>query len=186
MGAGKYPNGQTRTGPSWEFSIQAFRPSSRQRLQPVPHESLVERVERAGRGARSGLNSRTGVADLLPETMYGQNKLRRSPRMALDNRIRVSHQNSAGEDCCVWGRCLDIAKHGLRFEVPIAIPVRSYVCFHVHGLDFQGSGSVRFCDRRGLNYIVGLEFSGALQWHGNSPVRQSSTAHSIPSSAPAS
>jgi hypothetical protein len=52
----------------------------------------------------------------------------------------------------------------MRAEVSQPIDKQTYVSLQCAALGLQGTASVRTCTRKGAKYVVGLEFSGGLQW----------------------
>jgi hypothetical protein len=73
-------------------------------------------------------------------------------------------KDRTGEDKYVTGRSLDISASGLRVEVSHPIDKQTYVTLQCAALALHGTASVRTCARKGLKYVVGLEFSGGMKW----------------------
>jgi hypothetical protein len=67
-------------------------------------------------------------------------------------------------DQFVTGRSLDVSPSGMRVEVAAPIEKQTYVTVQCPALSLHGRASVRTCARKGVKYVVGLEFSGGLQW----------------------
>jgi len=59
---------------------------------------------------------------------------------------------------------MDISPSGMRAEISEPIDKQTYVTLQGAVLGVQGTASVRSCARKGTKYILGLEFSGGLQW----------------------
>jgi hypothetical protein len=62
------------------------------------------------------------------------------------------------------GRALNISASGMRVEVGDSIEQRTYVTVQCAALGLHGRASVRSCTRKGMKYILGLEFSAGLKW----------------------
>lgn len=90
------------------------------------------------------------------------NRLRRSPRIPLRDRVQLSWTAADGTPCYATGMTTDVSERGLRIESPNPLPERSIIAFRLANHRLHGSGSVRSCQRIGLNYTIGLEFSGGL------------------------
>ena len=52
----------------------------------------------------------------------------------------------------------------MRVEVPEQIEKQTYVTVLCAALGLHGRASVRNCSRKGMKFIVGLEFSAGLEW----------------------
>lgn len=91
--------------------------------------------------------------------------LRRHERKPFPASIRVSWQDRLGNDKSVMTRSFDISKTGVRFELHEALPLRSGVMVRGDKLGLQTRASVRFCERKGPKYSVGVEFAGGYHWH---------------------
>ncbi len=61
-------------------------------------------------------------------------------------------------------RSFDISESGLRFECIEALPLRSDVTLRSDKLGLQTRASVRFSERKGLKYAIGVEFTGGYRW----------------------
>ena len=90
------------------------------------------------------------------------NRLRRSPRVPLHDRVQLSWTGDDGNSYYANGTTTDVSEKGLRLESPNPVPERSMVAFRLSKHALHGSGSVRSCHRSGLNYAIGIEFSGGL------------------------
>jgi hypothetical protein len=90
--------------------------------------------------------------------------LRRHARAEKASPVQVVWQDRSGVDRFVTGRSLDISPSGMRVEVSQAIDKQTYVTLQCVALGLRGTASVRSCTRKGTKYILGLEFSGGLQW----------------------
>lgn len=86
--------------------------------------------------------------------------LRREERTEKSSPVQLIWKDRAGTDRYVSGRSLDVSASGMRAEIGEAIDKQTYVTISCLGLGVQGSASVRSCTRKGMKFIVGLEFSG--------------------------
>ena|SRR5579859_5552654 len=93
-----------------------------------------------------------------------QRDLRRHQRSAKSAPIQIIWRDRQGEDKFVSGRIIDISESGIRAEVGHPLEKQTYVTLHSPSLGLQGAASVRTCSRKGMKYLVGLEFSGGLKW----------------------
>jgi hypothetical protein len=57
------------------------------------------------------------------------------------------------------GKCLDSSESGLRVQVADEIPVGSTVFVRGESLGVSESARVRFCRRKGVNFVLGLEYT---------------------------
>ena len=96
--------------------------------------------------------------------MIPKKERRRDVRYPIEERIEVLWQEERGDPYILRCRCLDVSAGGLRIEVPNRIPARTKVNFIFDQAAFAGSGSVRYCIGKGLNYILGIEFCGGLRF----------------------
>jgi len=96
--------------------------------------------------------------------MSREGDLRRHARAEKSSPIQIVWQDRAGADRFVNGRTLDISPSGMRVEVSDPIDKQTYVTLQCAVLGLQGTASVRTCTRKGMKYILGLEFSSGLQW----------------------
>jgi hypothetical protein len=62
------------------------------------------------------------------------------------------------------GQALDVSSSGMRIEVGDPIEKQTYVTVQCTALGLHGRASVRSCTRKGMRYVLGLEFSAGLQW----------------------
>ena len=90
--------------------------------------------------------------------------MRRHARAEKSSPIQIVWQDKSGTDQFVSGRSLDISTSGMRVEVSSPIEKQTYVTLQCTALALHGRASVRTCTRRGMKYVLGLEFSAGLQW----------------------
>ena len=91
--------------------------------------------------------------------------LRREQRIQFAGRVEVTWTAPDGSPRLTTGNCADISAQGMRMETGDAIPVRSYVQFAVKNSPLRGTASVRSCDRKGMHFRIGMEFTGGLRWN---------------------
>ncbi len=88
--------------------------------------------------------------------------LRRKTREQSDSKLVVVWRDESGIDHSANGRALDLSDAGIRLQLPVAVPVRSYIILRAEKLGIHGQASVRYCSRRGNHYIVGVEFTAGI------------------------
>jgi hypothetical protein len=96
--------------------------------------------------------------------MGREEQLRRHARIEKSSPVQIVWQDRSGTDRFINGRSLDISPSGIRVEVPEQIDRQTYVTVQCSALGVHGRASVRSCTRKGLKFILGLEFSGGLEW----------------------
>ena len=96
--------------------------------------------------------------------MSSKGELRRHSRSAKSALVHVAWKDRAGVDKWINGRTVDISESGIRIEVAEPIERHTYVALQSSALGLHGTASIRTCARKGMKYIVGLEFSGGLRW----------------------
>lgn len=87
-------------------------------------------------------------------------ELRKHPRRPASHRLLLSWIDGQNVNRMTRAKCVDISQSGMQIESPDAIEVRSYITFRDERSKMSGSGSVRYCFRKGLKYRIGVEFSG--------------------------
>ena len=90
--------------------------------------------------------------------------LRRHLRSTRSAPVQIVWKNRQGLDGFLNGRIIDVSEAGMRVEVSDPLEKQTYVTLQAAGLGLHGSASVRTCTRKGMKYIVGLEFSAGLKW----------------------
>jgi hypothetical protein len=78
--------------------------------------------------------------------------------------VLVLWDDTTGHEKFAHARSFDISETGLSVELPEAVPVRSFVTLRSDRFGIQGRAQVRHCSRKGMKYLVGLEFSAGLRW----------------------
>jgi len=93
--------------------------------------------------------------------------LRRHDRAPFKEKVTISWTGPDGEGRFMRGKGVDISSSGLSLKAPHELSLRSYVSFRTDDGKLAGSGSIRYCSRSGVEYLLGIEFSGGLQWNPN-------------------
>jgi PilZ domain len=96
--------------------------------------------------------------------MSQDGKLRRHDRADVSSPAKIVWQDRNGRDCFMNGQALDVSASGIRVEVADPIEMQTYVTVQCSALSLHGRASVRSCTRKGMKYILGLEFSAGLRW----------------------
>jgi PilZ domain-containing protein len=96
--------------------------------------------------------------------MSREGQLRRHERAEKSSPVQIVWQDRSGEDRFINGRSLDISTSGMRVESAEKIDQQTYVTVQCAALGLHGRASVRSCTRKGMKYVLGLEFSGGMQW----------------------
>lgn len=91
-----------------------------------------------------------------------ERNIRRHRRIPYTGPVRISWQDGNGHPCYIQGKCLDVSEGGLRVESPQPIPARMLVTFNAERLKLSGSATVKHVQRRGPQYILGLELNATL------------------------
>ena len=96
--------------------------------------------------------------------MSSKGNIRRHSRADTAAPLQIIWKDHGGLDKFTNARALDVSESGMRIEVIEPLPERSYVTLRSDKLGLQGSASVRSCTRKGLKYVVGLEFSAGMKY----------------------
>ncbi len=91
--------------------------------------------------------------------------LRRERRSAFSGRIRITWQDPGSAPHFSYANGINISRSGLAFLADEEIPVRTIVGFEIPKTKLKASGSVRYCRRKGLKQIIGIEFTGSFHWN---------------------
>lgn len=89
-------------------------------------------------------------------------KSRLHPRIEYRGLISVCWKTFDGQRNHVLGKCVNVSERGIGFELPIRIPVGSFVRVKAHPLNLDGSAIVKHAVRRAGAYVLGLELSTPL------------------------
>jgi hypothetical protein len=85
--------------------------------------------------------------------------MRRDPRIAAGDPVRLAWEDSSTGTKFVAGKCVDVSAAGLKIEVPLAIPVRTNLMVRSETLGLSGAGVVKHSLRRGTKYVIGIQLS---------------------------
>jgi hypothetical protein len=96
--------------------------------------------------------------------MSDKGELRRHARSAKSAAVQLIWKDRQGIDRFINGRIVDVSESGIRVELSDPMEKQTYVTLQAAGLGLHGSASVRTCARKGMKYLVGLEFSAGLKW----------------------
>jgi len=96
--------------------------------------------------------------------MGREENLRRHVRTEKSSPIQIAWKDRSGADRYVNGRSLDVSPSGMRIEISEPIDKQTYLTLQCVALGFHGTASVRSCARKGMKYVVGLEFSTGIKW----------------------
>ena len=89
---------------------------------------------------------------------------RRHPRTPLRELVHLSWQDSGGNMHRARAKVIDRSKSGLMLEVSDLIEPRTFVQVQTERREIVGMACVRHCARKGLRYVVGLEFALDARW----------------------
>jgi hypothetical protein len=78
--------------------------------------------------------------------------------------VRLSWQDSGGQLRTARTKVIDRSKSGLMLEVSDPIESRTFVQVQTERRGIVGMACVRHCARKGLRYVVGLEFALDVRW----------------------
>jgi hypothetical protein len=96
--------------------------------------------------------------------MSQKGELRRHGRSTESMPLQLIWKDRQGLDRFMNGRTIDVSESGIRVELPEPIEKQTYVTLQSVRLGLHGSASVKSCVRKGMKYLVGLEFSAGLKW----------------------
>jgi hypothetical protein len=88
-----------------------------------------------------------------------RSELRRHTRHPASHKLLLSFIDKSQVNRIVRAKCVDISDSGMQIESAEPIEVRTYISFRDEKSASSGSGSVRYCFRKGVNYRIGVEFS---------------------------
>src|SRR5258705_13570187 len=83
---------------------------------------------------------------------------RKRARIAFRGGVVLCWTDDRGKDNYASGRCADISERGCSIELADSLPVRTNVSLRIADLNVSAFASVRHVTRKGMKYIVGLEF----------------------------
>ena len=95
----------------------------------------------------------------------GRHDLRRQIRQYCGQPVGIMWRDTTGDDKFMNAPVRDISESGVGLQIPEPVAVRSFVTLCAEKLGIHGRASVRHCTRQGLNYFIGVEFTGGFKWH---------------------
>ena len=102
---------------------------------------------------------------------------RKQEREPFEAKLRVYWQEAGGRENLAVAKTVDISESGLSILIPNRIEPRTYVQVKADNHpELCGTASVRFCTRKGMNYLVGLEFGGGAKLKPRKPEPPTSPA----------
>jgi len=107
----------------------------------------------------------TGSSIMTSHSALKRKEMRRHRRYAVDATImQVYYLDASGKMKVARTRALNISEGGMAVELPEAVQPMSMARFQSDKYKLFGSGAVRYCNKAGSKYIVGLEFTEGLRW----------------------
>jgi hypothetical protein len=85
--------------------------------------------------------------------------LRRDPRLASGDAVRISWEDLAVGQRFALGKCVDVSASGLKIEVLAPIPVHTSLMIRAENLGLSGPAVVKHSLRRGAKYVIGVQLS---------------------------
>jgi hypothetical protein len=95
---------------------------------------------------------------------YGMTEKRRNNRQVFTEKVRLSWTDNQGLFRSINVAGIDISATGMRVRSRDPLPSQIYVQLESGSKRLSGTARVRYCTPRGMDYILGLEFSGGLCW----------------------
>jgi hypothetical protein len=83
-------------------------------------------------------------------------------RYLVDFPVFLSWQQRNGSIHRVPGRCVDLSPSGAKLETKDRLEPRSTIVVQSEQFGRMGMASIRYCNRNGMKYVVGLEFSSVF------------------------
>lgn len=81
-------------------------------------------------------------------------------RVQISGVVRLYWEDERGMQRHVRATAKDVSSSGLSVTLREPIPMRSLVQWECEANKSKGPATVRRCEQRGLDYVVGLEFMG--------------------------
>ena len=92
--------------------------------------------------------------------------MRRQVRVEFSDPIRLCWEETSQGPRFGIGRCMNLSRNGLGIELNSPIPMRTAVSFRCERSGLSATATVRYCERRGARYLIGLESSTVLEAKG--------------------
>jgi hypothetical protein len=89
---------------------------------------------------------------------------RRHPRTPSNEVVRLTWEDRDEHLRVAKGKVINRSQSGLMIETTDAIETRTFVQVQTERRRVVGMACVRHCFRKGLRYVVGLEFAGDARW----------------------
>jgi hypothetical protein len=102
--------------------------------------------------------------------------MRRENRRSCAQPVGIMWRDAAGDDKFMNAPVRDISESGLGLQIPEPVPVRSFVTLCADKLGLHGQASVRYCSHKGINYSIGVEFTGSMRWKTEAEQEQEAAA----------
>ena len=106
----------------------------------------------------------------IVSTEKAQRERRTKKRYPLNCLVVVSCESEDGTPRTINARTLDWSDNGLRIQCSQRLEVRSFVRVQIRQYGLLGMACVRYCDRKVMDYVAGLEFTGGLSWRNPPPI----------------
>ncbi|MBI4890726.1 MAG: PilZ domain-containing protein [Acidobacteria bacterium] len=123
-------------------------------------------VVAASRANNCAISGSAEVAAMRDVTAKEKRVKERFPRNA---KVKVAWPSPSGVPIWQSGRCVDVSESGMLLRADKAIPSHTLVRVESVDLNLFGPATVRHCTRAGLDFRIGLEFSGGLKWKAIAP-----------------
>ncbi len=81
-------------------------------------------------------------------------------RVQISGVVRLYWEDERGVQHHCRAEAKDVSSSGLSVTLRERLPLRSMVQWECEGNKSKGPATVRRCEQRGMNYLVGLEFMG--------------------------
>mgnify|MGYP000408298451 CR=1 FL=1 len=87
---------------------------------------------------------------------------RRHIRRSINSDATLTWIKPGGMPASEKARVINFSYSGCQLQTKIKYPLRDLVHIRVAPYGINGKASVRYCDQRGVGYILGLEFTGGV------------------------
>ncbi|MFN0171758.1 MAG: PilZ domain-containing protein [Bryobacteraceae bacterium] len=89
---------------------------------------------------------------------------RRNPRFVFTSPVGMSWQDGQGRYRTSQAKGVDICETGAQVELTEAVEPHSPVTIRSEKHRLSASATVRYCQRRGPRFRIGIEFTGGCRW----------------------